>query len=179
MDYFIYFNILDMLRKKSLVSLLLIASILVLSVSSCMKTKKPEEFEAEEQAQIDSYLAANPALAFDQKESGLYYLPLQSGTGPFAKENDTVYVKYTAKFLNGYIFDTNVGMTGDSLFFPLDKYMIRGFLEGITYLNKGGKAVLLIPSKLGYGANGMYPISGYTPLLFDVELIRIKPGPGK
>ncbi len=167
-----------MLRKKSLVSLLLITSFLVLSVSSCMKSKKPEEFEAEEQAQIDSYLAANPTLAFEQKESGLYYLPLQAGMGPFAKENDTVYVKYTAKFLDGYIFDTNVGRT-DSIFFPLDKYMIPGFLEGITYLNKGAKAVLLIPSKLGYGPYGMYPISGYTPLLFDVELIRIKPGPGK
>ena len=58
--------------------------------------------------------------------------------------------------------------------------LIYGFDEGITFMKAGGKATLLVPSNLAYGASGNgYGIPGYTPLLFDVELVRVKPGPGK
>jgi FKBP-type peptidyl-prolyl cis-trans isomerase FkpA len=45
----------------------------------------------------------------------------------------------------------------------------------------GGKSTLLIPSNLGYGpAGSTYGIiPGYTPLLFDIELVRLKAVPAK
>jgi FKBP-type peptidyl-prolyl cis-trans isomerase len=46
-------------------------------------------------------------------------------------------------------------------------------------MQEGGKASFLIPSKLAYGSSGYYTIGGYTPLLYDVELLLVKPGPGK
>jgi FKBP-type peptidyl-prolyl cis-trans isomerase FkpA len=47
-------------------------------------------------------------------------------------------------------------------------------------MKEGGQALLLLPSNLAYGKSGYYPyIQGYTPLLFDVELVRVKAGPGK
>jgi len=55
-------------------------------------------------------------------------------------------------------------------------YSIYGFSEGLMLMKEGGKATLLIPSNLAYGQQGSYPvIAGFTPLLFDVELIRVKP----
>jgi len=46
-------------------------------------------------------------------------------------------------------------------------------------MDEGGKATLLIPSKLAYGTSGYYTIPGYTPLLYDVQLVKVIPGPGK
>jgi FKBP-type peptidyl-prolyl cis-trans isomerase len=47
-------------------------------------------------------------------------------------------------------------------------------------MRAGGKALLLIPSKLAYGSTGdYYYVGGYTPLLIDVALVRVKPGSGK
>ena len=59
------------------------------------------------------------------------------------------------------------------------KALIAGFDEGITYMKEGGKATFLIPSKLAYGTSGYYTIPGYTPLLYDVQLVKVIPGPGK
>ncbi len=40
-------------------------------------------------------------------------------------------------------------------------------------MKEGGKAILLIPSSLAYGPYGQNSIPGYTPLLFEVELIDV------
>jgi FKBP-type peptidyl-prolyl cis-trans isomerase len=161
-----------MLQKKIFFSLLMAISII--SLISCNPSKK---FEKEEQAQIDSYLANNPTLDFVQKESGLYFYSVQEGTGILPVKHDTVYVKYTGSFLSGQVFDTNVGKA-DSLIFPcLEGWMIPGFDEGVSYLKQGGKAVILCPSWLAYGVAGRYGfVNGYTPLLFEIELVKVKKG---
>jgi FKBP-type peptidyl-prolyl cis-trans isomerase len=47
-------------------------------------------------------------------------------------------------------------------------------------MKEGGKSTLLIPSELAYGTYGRYPyIQGYTPLLFAIELVKVKAGPGE
>lgn len=151
---------------------------IIISLTSCLKSTK--ELEQEEAAKIQNYLIANPSLNFDLKESGLYYLEVETGTGLPANTHDTAYVLYTAKFLDGTELDSNVG-TDDTLIFPVDEgYIISGFDEGVTYMREGGEALFLIPSKLAYGSTGdYYSIPGYTPLLFNVWLVRIKQGPGR
>lgn len=167
-----------MARKKNLVSLLLISAVII-TLGSCMKSKTAQEYEAEEQLKINNFLSENPTLSFEPKESGLYFLQAKAGTGPLAKKGDTVYVKYTGKFLDGYTFDSNVG-TNDTLIFPLQaepQLMIPGFEEGIGYMNLGSKAMLIVPSKLAYGPYGFLMIAGYTPLLYDLELVKLVPKP--
>jgi FKBP-type peptidyl-prolyl cis-trans isomerase len=41
-------------------------------------------------------------------------------------------------------------------------------------MREGGKALFLMPSKLAYGSAGYYSIPGYTPLLFEVDLVKVK-----
>lgn len=155
--------------KKNYLLMLSMAAFLILGMASCDPSEK---YAKEEQDSINSYLASNPNLNFDKKESGLYFLETQAGTGALAEEGDTAYVIYTGKLLNGYTFDTNVG--DDPLVFPAGKgWMIKGFDEAITYMNEGSKAKVLVPSSLAYGSTGYYSIGGYTPLLFEITLTKI------
>src|SRR5450759_4366607 len=160
--------------KKYYKSILLFATAgLLISLVSCDPAKKYEKAEKES---INNYLAANPADTFNLETSGLYYHDVLAGTGRTPVAHDTAYVIYTGRFLNGNTFDTNVG--GANLVFPVaEGYLIVGFDEGVTYMKEGGKATFLIPSSLGYGTQGYYTIPGYTPLLYDVELVQIVPGP--
>jgi FKBP-type peptidyl-prolyl cis-trans isomerase len=163
--------------KKSLILMFLSIAVL-LTVPSCNKTK---QFERQEQDQINAYLEKNSSIEFERKPSGLYYHESVAGTGRIPVNSDTVSVKYTGKFLDGRVFDTNVGTTKTLDVIVGEPGLIEGFAEGITYMAEGGKSLLLIPSSLGYGTMGVPygGISGYTPLLFEVELVKVKPGRGK
>lgn len=165
-----------MMKKNSLTTLLIFSTVLTLILASCDPSKK---YEQEEQDQIQDYLKSNPNLVFQQTSSGLYHVTIQEGTGIIPVKHDTAYIMYTGRFLSGNIFDTNVGTT-DTLIVPVDEgWMIQGFDEGITLMKVGEKTQLLIPSDLAYGPTGYMIIGGYTPLLFDLELVKVKVGPGK
>jgi FKBP-type peptidyl-prolyl cis-trans isomerase len=163
-----------MIRKNFGVTISLLAAILVLAAVACDPTSKAEKQEKDD---IEAYLAQNSSLNFVKQPSGLYYYEVTAGTGISPVAGDSAWVKYTGKFLDGTIFDSNV--TTGKLYNFIVGYNIHGFDEGITLMKVGGKCSLLIPSKLGYGINGKYPyIPGYTPLLFDIELVKaIHPTP--
>jgi FKBP-type peptidyl-prolyl cis-trans isomerase FkpA len=155
---------------------LLMTTILLISLVSCDPTKKMEN---QEKSIIQTFITNNPNLNFVEKPSGLYYLDVQAGTGQAPVTHDTAYIMYTGKLLNGTIFDSNVGTT-DTLIRPVNEgWLISGVDESINYMKVGGKSMLLIPSKLAYGRYGYYSIPGYTPLIFDIELVKLKLGPGK
>ena len=52
--------------------------------------------------------------------------------------------------------------------------MIRGWDEAIAMMSKGGKATLVIPSSIAYGAQDRGNIPPYATLVFDVELVDVK-----
>jgi FKBP-type peptidyl-prolyl cis-trans isomerase len=136
---------------------------------SCNPSK---QYEKEEKNQINDYLSKNSTLNFELRPSGLYYLEVVKGTGVSPVQGDSVFVRYTMMFLDGTVFYTNA--EGD-LYSTYIGENIPGFDEGLTLMCVGGKSTILIPSKLGYGTYGKYPIQGYTPLLYDLELVRVKP----
>lgn len=135
-------------------------------------TLSQEQVEAEK---IQNFINNNPSFSFQIKSSGLYYLDLIIGSGPAPVTHDTVYIKYVGKFLDGTIFDSNSNT--DTLIIPFNEgFLIQGFEEGISYMKEGGKALFLVPSKLAYGSAGYYTIPGYTPILFEVNLLKVKRG---
>ena len=165
----------DTMMKKSKTGLLAAAGIILILVVSCDPYKK---YEKEQKAEIQTFISGHPEYNFQLKPSGLYYFDVTVGTGPAAVTHDTAYVKYTAKYLNGNTFDTNVG-TNDTLRFPINEGIwIVGFDEGITYMKEGGKAVMVIPSDIGYGNTGYY-FPAWTPLFFEIDLVKIVPSSGK
>eukprot|EP01012_Entosiphon_sulcatum_P064139 TRINITY_DN92916_c0_g1_i1.p1 TRINITY_DN92916_c0_g1~~TRINITY_DN92916_c0_g1_i1.p1 ORF type:complete len:367 (+),score=57.80 TRINITY_DN92916_c0_g1_i1:405-1505(+) len=104
--------------------------------------------------------------------SGLRYIVQKEGTGAAPKATDQVTVHYTGYLLDGTKFDSSVDR-GQPATFPLNQ-VIPGWTEGLQLMKEGGKTKLIIPSELGYGANGA---GGVIPpnawLVFDVELIKV------
>ncbi len=107
-------------------------------------------------------------------QSGLYYIEMFKGTGPRVQTGDTVSVHYFAKFLNGVIFDSSYE-TGEPFEFVIgNNEVIAGWEEALQLMNEGGKAIIIIPSKLGYGERGVSKIPPCTPLIFDLDLLEIR-----
>jgi FKBP-type peptidyl-prolyl cis-trans isomerase FkpA len=125
---------------------------------------------------ITDYIKAN-GLAAKRTSSGLYYVQTEKGKAGGISPNagQTVQVHYTGKLLNGTVFDSSV-QRGTPFEFALGMgQVIKGWDEGIALMKTGEKGRLLIPSALGYGANGAgASIPPNSVLIFDVELIGVK-----
>lgn len=105
--------------------------------------------------------------------SGLQYKILSKGIGAFPVSTDDVEVHYEGKLLNGEIFDSSYDR-GQPISFNLGG-VIKGWTEGMTYINEGGEIELYIPSELAYGERGAgSSIPPHSTLIFKVKLIQIK-----
>jgi FKBP-type peptidyl-prolyl cis-trans isomerase len=97
------------------------------------------------------------------------------GSGPAAKNGDTLVVHYTGWLTDGTKFDSSLDR-GSPISFTLGQGgVIQGWDEGMLGMQVGGKRKLTIPPHLGYGVEG-YPgvIPGNATLLFEVELLEIQ-----
>ncbi|HHH49907.1 MAG TPA: hypothetical protein ENK52_02890 [Saprospiraceae bacterium] len=112
--------------------------------------------------------AIDKLLDVQATDSGLYYQILKEGQGEKAKWGDYVRVNYKGTLTNGKPFDA------------AKKYqfyvgnMIAGWNEGLALMNKGSKAIFLIPSHLAYGEKGLGKIiPPNAVLIFELELLDV------
>lgn len=143
------------------------ALVLVVLVACEKELSVEEQFEKDINL-IEDYLTEN-SLQAERTESGLYYIINSQGTGAFPTPNSDVTVRYRGYFLDGSTFDQSVDI---GVTFNLQS-VIRGWTEGIPLFREGGEGILLIPSKLGYGANSVGSVPKNSVLIFDVELLEI------
>ena len=104
--------------------------------------------------------------------SGLEYVDHVVGTGDSPRMDQQVTVHYTGTLAaNGKKFDSSVDR-GAPATFPMNA-VIKGFSEGLSTMQVGGKRTIYIPSDLGYGPGGGGPIPPNADLIFELELIEI------
>lgn len=139
----------------------------VLFVSSC--SKETNQAEIDDNA-INSYLSSKQLTAV-KDPSGLYYITTVTGTGTAPTVASTVEVKYKGSLINGTVFDQTAT---DKTFTYALSGLILGWQIGIPLMKEGGKATLLIPSRLGYGGSNLGAIPPNSVLIFDIELIDVK-----
>jgi FKBP-type peptidyl-prolyl cis-trans isomerase len=142
-----------------------------------------KQLTEKQDAEIQAFLKSNNLTGI-KTNSGLYYVITKEGTGNSPAVGDEVSMNYTGMFLDGNKFDSNIDSTFghvNPLKFPLGQgRVIRGWDEGIMLLKKGTKAKFILPSVIGYGANGSGKIPANAILQFDVELLDFKkPEPPK
>jgi FKBP-type peptidyl-prolyl cis-trans isomerase len=143
-----------------------------------------ERMKPVEDALINDYLKEHQ-LNVKPTESGLYFIPVRKGSGSLPAKGQMVKINYIGKMLDGRIFDGNweselkkAGInTEGGRFNPMSitlgtGQVIPGFEEAISLMRTGSRATVVIPSSLAYGAQGNQNIPPYSPLVFDLEIVK-------
>jgi len=152
------------------------------------KNAANEKVKATEAADRDKYIASHK-LVTKTTPSGLKYIITQASVKPKPQLGDTVLVNYIGRTTSDKVFDSSIQAEAQKAglnqpgrnYEPLQVILgttpiIKGWNEGLLLLNEGSKAKLIIPSDLGYGADGAGDdITPFSTLIFDVELVKIKP----
>lgn len=105
--------------------------------------------------------------------SGMVYRSIKDGSGKSPKANNTVEVNYRGTLPNGTEFDSSY-KRNQSIKFPLSG-VIPCWTEGVQMMKVGGKAQLVCPPELAYGARGAgRAVPPNATLIFEVELLDVK-----
>jgi FKBP-type peptidyl-prolyl cis-trans isomerase len=129
--------------------------------------------EKNESSLIQKYLKDNNIIPTKTLPEGLIYVETLAGTGPKPLSGKKVKVHYTGKILDGTVFDSSVNRGQPFEFVLGQRAVIEGWDLGIALMNEGGKATLIIPSKLAYKDRAAGEIiAPFSTLVFDVELIE-------
>lgn len=110
----------------------------------------------------------------EQVPADLLLIDRIEGDGPEATTEDTVTVQYLGvTYSTAQEFDSSWDR-GEPATFPLDN-VIAGFRDGIAGMRVGGRREIVVPSEMGYGAQGAPPvIRPHEDLVFVVDLLAIK-----
>jgi FKBP-type peptidyl-prolyl cis-trans isomerase len=112
--------------------------------------------------------------------SGLVYEVLEAGSGDPLQWGDYVRVNYRGYFLDGTVF-ADTWQRGEPFEFYIGN-MIDAWNEGLPLVAPGGYLRLLVPSDLGYGAEGLQAgsrslVPPHQILAFEVEVLERLPKP--
>ncbi len=132
----------------------------------------------------------------DSVRRGMYIKRIDSiGGGHFIGDADTtLQLRYTGKFLDGFVFDTNVKEVAEEhniynaqnsySTYPLKTKVgkddtsssIDAFYESVKHMKIGDKAVMVSIPEWCYGADGNFAenatlIQSYMPLIFEIEIV--------
>ena len=107
--------------------------------------------------------------------SGLYYIPIQEGIGDSVQIGDLVSVHYSIYNIEGQLIESSYDYAQPLPFVYGDNQMISGIEEAVGYMKIGGKARIIVPSRLGFGdikIDDNLPANSI--LIVDLELVEIQ-----
>ncbi|HEC44985.1 MAG TPA: hypothetical protein ENI20_19415 [Bacteroides sp.] len=124
---------------------------------------------------IASFIAEHETDSFHVSESGLYYSIDSAGDGELISDGNLVELWYTGYFLDGRVFDSNLGTGLMSLEMPATGY-IPAWDEALRLMRKGAEFTFIIPYQLGYGPYAQGQIPAYQTLVFDIKIYNVVTG---
>lgn len=166
-----------------------------ISFTSCIDEGATNEtILANDKAAINAYIDTTSIVnvkEFTDPTSGIriiWQVEAQPDTISEFYSTDTVTVNYTGKFMTDQVFETTLESVAkaNGIYSSTKNYqpatfilgnVIAGFQFGISQLETGEKATVFIPSIYAYGRNGQGNIGPNTPLIFELELVEVNPGP--
>jgi FKBP-type peptidyl-prolyl cis-trans isomerase len=123
--------------------------------------------------------AAAAQQGFVFTESGLRYQELEIGGGEAAESGKVAVIHFTAWLdddgtKGAPYFDTRE--QGEPVAFKVGTdNVMPGWNIGVAGMRVGGKRLLMIPARLGYGAKGVAElVPPHADLIFEVELVDVR-----
>jgi FKBP-type peptidyl-prolyl cis-trans isomerase len=147
-----------------------------LRVGQMIQEEQRAEGEAASERNLvegEAYLAANATKeGVTTTDSGLQYEVLREGDGARPAGADRVSIHYRGTLIDGTGFDSSYER-GEPAVFGVGG-VIGGFSEGLQLMTVGSHYRLVIPSDIGYGAQGAGGTIGpNATLVFEIELLEI------
>lgn len=146
-----------------------------------------EKIKAQESSDAAKYIVSHK-LVLNTTPSGLKYIITKPSLKLKALKGDTLLVNYTGKTVDDHVFDSSIeadaktaglqqsGRTYEPIQVVVGAgQVIPGWDEGLLLLSEGSKATFVIPSNLAYADHGQGDIKPFSTLIFDVEVVKIKP----
>ena len=126
-----------------------------------------------EQQQIDGYIKRHKLNPI-KTGTGLHYQLIKEGEGEKAVEGQVAVISYEVTLLDGtQCYSTKE--KGPEEFKVGKDNVESGLHEAITYLKKGDKAIVIIPSYLAHGLAGDFnKIPVRSTIIYTLELIEVK-----
>ena len=132
------------------------------------KRKKSEE----ELEQIKTYISDHQ-LKGEFLSTGTYFIEMQSGKGKSANYGDRVDVLYEGYFLDGRVFDKKTDPLKPLQCTVGSNGLVDGWNEALQRMKESGKVKVILPSSSAYGERGYGPIPPFTPIVFEIELLKV------
>jgi hypothetical protein len=108
-------------------------------------------------------------------ESGLVYKFTQLGTGPQPQTGDLMVIHGIGTLADGKEF-WNTRTDGAPYEYTLGvDSVIRGFSEAMRHVREGDRIIITMKPELGYGARERPGIPANSTLVFDYEILAVKP----
>ncbi len=152
-----------------------------------ISSQEDETFQMQQQEEenLTNYVLNHYSRA-EKKSSGLFFLLTYDAKKEKAQYGKRLYVAYTVMDTNKKVYDTSIeevakkaGIYNEHrIYKPFDFILgddglIAGWSEGMSYMGVGDRATLVIPSRLAYGDVGFGQIKPYTPLIFEIALVKM------
>ncbi len=144
------------------------------NIESYNKQPGITEQRRKDEAAIEEYLRTNNIQA-QRTAWGAYVQVLNPGSGPKPKYGQFMMLRYTGKDMSGKVFDSNNKPGAPLLPVQLGAGgSIIGFEDALKNLSEGTRAMVYVPSFIGYGAQGRPPaIQPNQNLVFEIEVADI------
>ena len=108
-------------------------------------------------------------------ESGLIYKFTQLGSGPQPQQGDLMVIHGIGTLADGKEFwNTRTDGSPYEYTFGVDS-VIRGFSEGMRHVREGDRIIITMKPELAYGARERTGIPANSTLVFDYEILAVKP----
>lgn len=147
-----------------------------LSFSNLMERQEETKGRQEENDFLKKHLAEENLLA-DCKQLGEVYMHVtEEGQGDFIASGDEIALDFQTCFLNGISIDTSQSQM-KRLYFQVGKpdQVVPAISMCLPKLKENGRARIYSPSHKAFGQRGNTTglVPGYTPLYFDVHVVKI------
>lgn len=134
----------------------------------------PEDLKKREEVNLQKYLSENK-ITVGPRASGIYFLESEPGTGLKVDTGCMVKINFRVLLIDGKQLYNSADRPEPIKFKYGKRFDTRGVDEGIGLMKSGGKAKIIVPSKMAFGEQGKGAlVPPFSTLVYEVEIVDVQ-----